>query len=369
MTFKKFCNHLSNGLVYNNDTHSFVAAPCCYFSDTEIISPDTSNNEISRLRRQWAIVDTNKTCGICLDAEASGMYSYRMASFDIMDGNSGDALEMLTISVNKKCNLACPSCGSHSSSRWYRENQRNGVQDAENIIMMHREDRSGDTTENFLRMLSIQDLSHVKYIKFGGGEPLMNDTHLRVLEMIPDPSRVVLQYTSNFSIMPSSAAMATWKKFSLVKWIASVDGHGDQFGFLRWPYEWEDFQQFWTKARTQAPDNVTFGIEHTLNPLNIYYYDRLREWFDTNMAENRYGDVSDFNLHGCTGVMSIAHTPPAVRDMVQQRYGWQHPVMRLLNHHPYSGDTQELTRYLDQIDEWRDSNWREIFPEVQQHYV
>jgi hypothetical protein len=356
-----FCRHLTNGLVYNNNTQSFTVSPCCYFNKTDIVQQD-----LTHYRSQWQKSDLQKNCRICIHAESTGLHSYRQASFEWLDG-IGDAIEFLTIAVNKKCNLACVSCDANSSSFWYQENIRNNIPQPKNIQKLHADDRQGEITKNFLSLLASQDLSKLKYIKFGGGEPLMTDTHLQVLKLVTNPENVTLQYTSNFSLMPSDKVFKEWEKFKLVKWVASVDGVGDQFSFLRWPYRWEKLNDFVKTAKHSVPGNIMFGVEHTLNPLNVFYFDRFQTWFDQTIATNKYGDPSDLNLHLCNGNLGIEQTPPALRNIIEDKFGTDHSVVSMLQQNPYQQHTT-MVKYLNQLDLLRCQQWRKIFPEVSGYF-
>jgi len=363
-----FCKFLNNGLVYNNNSDHFTVSPCCYFSKNYII--DTEGDAAKQLvqhKQKWLKEDFAKTCKLCIDAEKGGQYSYRQASFDQIN-NDHDQFAFLTIAVNKKCNLACASCDSHSSSFWYQENARHNITQSNSITQLHVEDKQGAVTEKFLSTLSTQDLSNVTYVKFGGGEPIMSNTHEQILTLLPHPEKTVIQYTSNFSLMPSNRVLDLWEKFKLVKWIASLDGVSEQFEFLRWPYQWKNLEKFIEQAKTSVPGNVMFGTEHTINPLNVYYFDQFQSWFKQNLGQNKHGDESDFNIHVCSGVMGLEHTPPLLREAVEKRYGADHSVVVALQQNPYSGTHKPMIRYLDQLDTWRSSDWRSIFPEVQEFF-
>lgn len=358
----EFCRFLKQGLVYNNDTTVFTVSPCCYYSKNY---PLTSAEQLNNYKQQWLAVD-HDACRLCLDMESAGQASYRQASFDLV--SPGDKLQVLTVAVNKQCNLACPSCDAGSSSFWYQENQRNGHEQSAGIHQLHEQNRQGVTDEHFVELLKEIDLSELRYIKFGGGEPLMSSIHAQILESIPCPEQVTVHYTSNFSIMPTASVLELWTRFRLVKWVASIDGIEDQFEFLRWPHTWIRINKLIDRAQEQVPHNTMFGVEHTLNPLNIFYYDRFKSWFDQEFGTNRYGDASDFNLHPCHGVLSIDNTPPELRRIISQRYGRDHPVVRMLDKHPYSGSTQAMVKYLDRLDQERNHDWRTTFSEVESYF-
>lgn len=363
-----FCRHLSNGLVYNNNTTAFTMSPCCFFAGENSVDPNKDlSMQLLTHRTSWLDAEVAIKCKICIDAEARSAHSYRLASFDIINGVK-NKLEFLTVAVNKKCNLACASCDSQSSSFWYQENIRNNILQPTQVHQLHQEDRQGVTTDKFISLLSDQDLSELKYIKFGGGEPLMTDTHEKVMALVPNPGKVTIQYTSNFSIMPNQSTLCTWEKFKLVKWIASLDGVEEQFSFLRWPYRWKKLQTFVVDAISQVPGNVMFGVEHTINPLNVFYFDQFEAWFDKHFASNRYGDRSDFNVHLCTGILGLEHTPLDLRKKIKNKYGENHQVSVALDQKPYSGSTKRLVHYLDQLDLQRGTSWRQIFPEIQEFF-
>jgi len=364
----KFCKFLKHGIVYNNDATEFTISPCCYFKKNYQISVDADiSAQINAYRKSWLEEDFNSTCKICLDAEFSGATSYRQASFDAVD--SSKDISFVTVAVNKKCNLACPSCGPHSSSFWYQQNIRDGVSHPTKIINLHQEDRAGIITEKFVDVFKSNEFRSIDYIKFGGGEPLMSSTHLEILKLINNPEQTTVQYTSNFSIEPTKEILDIWSRFRLIKWCASVDGINEQFELLRWPYKWSNFCKFKKQAWETVPGNVMFGIEHTLNPLNVWYFADFKQWFDREFAENRLGDKSDLNLHTCFGELGLEQTPPALRAALKNRFGSNHSVVLLLEKLPYNGSYSTMVNYLDNLDYRRQTNWRNTFKEVSDYFL
>tara|TARA_R110000851_G_scaffold150051_3_gene290847 strand:- start:1886 stop:2980 length:1095 start_codon:yes stop_codon:yes gene_type:complete len=362
----EFCRHLTNGLDYNNVAGEFTMSPCCYFAKQDVI--DSQKTNIAELRQSWQNSDLEKNCAICLHTESSGRGSYRTASFEMMKGQS-NKLQHLNVQINKQCNLACASCSSIHSSFWFQENQRNNIEQPLHIKNIHTKPKYEAIKDEFLSWLEKEDLSELKYIKFSGGEPLMSDLHLKVLALVDNPQQVSLQYTSNFSIMPTDTTFKVWEQFKLVKWIASIDGVGERFTFLRWPYDWKTLDPFAKQAKEKAPNNVMFGVEHTLNPLNIYYFDEFEQWYNQNLSTNRLGDKSDLNLHLCWGNLDIKYTPVKLRQKIVEKYNSDHTICSLVKDIPEPVEIQGLLDYLDNLDQWRNQNWREIFHDVQHHFA
>lgn len=365
---KNFCRFLDHGLVYNNDSVKFTVAPCCYFSHADSLDLHRDVAAQIKIARQgWQTADWNSTCAICIAQENSGQISYRQASFDMVPDDS-QGVVVLTVAVNKQCNLACASCGPEFSSFWFQQNTRDGIVHPKAVINLHRNDRSEALREKFVSTVQNSQFDNVRYIKFGGGEPLMSSTHEKILELVKNPSLVTVQYTSNFSIQPSTRVFDIWSKFRLIKWCASIDGTGDQFELLRWPYRWPDLERMISDMKSRVPHNVMFGVEHTLNPLNVWYFDRFQAWFDQHLAINRYGDPSDLNFHRCFGALDLTQTPPDLRRDLEIRVGSDNAVVRFLDQHPYSGSHDRLIMWMNELDQRRGHDWRKTFSEVSAYF-
>ena len=148
MTNQDFCKFFKNGLVINNNNSHMTVAPCCYYKTTNKINYLEKDFNLNSIKHHWLNSDVNTECEICNTHESSHLPSYRQASFDIIK-NETDQIVMLTVAVNKKCNLACVTCDAESSSFWFQENIRNGVVQSKEIIQIHQEDKEKITNENF----------------------------------------------------------------------------------------------------------------------------------------------------------------------------------------------------------------------------
>ena len=362
-----FCKFFEHGLVYNNNVVNFTVAPCCFYKNTHLIDPNKDiNDQLASARKQWLVDDVTQVCKICINHERSGIPSFRQAAETIVN-DSSSSIAMLTVAVNKTCNLACASCSSTHSSTWHQQNIANGVVDSYSVVQLHKNDHNHQVRDRFLSLIKDQNLEEINYIKFGGGEPLMNDTHQLILSMLPYPERVTIQYTSNFSIMPKKEILDLWSKFKLVRWSASLDGVGDRFEYLRWPYKWDKLSKFVKQALEQVPSNVMFGVEHTLNPLNILYFDEFQTWFDKEFSQNRQGDRTNLDIHQAHGKIALDKTTVAMREHVVQLYGNEHKISNLINQIPVVDPTSML-KYLDQLTKWRGVDWATVFPEAAKYY-
>jgi MoaA/NifB/PqqE/SkfB family radical SAM enzyme len=365
---QKFCKFLDQGIQYNNNNTDFTIAPCCYFGKTYLLDPNKDiTSQYLEHRKKWSNEDFTDTCRVCIEHEKLGMESYRQASFKIVPDHS-EKVSMITVAVNKECNLACPQCGSHSSSFWYRENKRHGIEEKQEIINYHVDNHKGKITEKFISLFDSEHFSNVNYVKFGGGEPLMTDTHIRIIEKLKNKSDIELQYTSNFSIMPSEEVVNLWKQFKVVKWMASIDGVGDRFALLRWPHTWNKLQSLTERAIKETPDNVVFGVEHTLNMLNAYYYDEMEDWFYNHFCKDAPQRRGVFNLHNVIGRLSLAEIPKELREKIANKFGEDHLITKTVQNEEIK-DPKYSVQYLDLLDRQRSTTWRSVFAEVENHYA
>ena len=344
-----FCRFLSNGCSLELRNSQIYVKPCCWFRGAvPFKGPET-------LKTLHTIDSWVSGCNVCKQQEQSGMFSFRQASFqiapDLPDGN----ITTLDINLDFECNAACIICDAKSSTLWSKELKRFNIEHTPT-------DSTGKDRVNDI--LSSLDLSHVTRVKFFGGEPLFNELHVNILEYFPNPSNIEIWYTTNASIYPSQKVLDLWAKFKLVYFEASLDGIGEQFDYIRWPLKWDRVEKNLLRLKAEAPVNLLFRINHTLNPFNVFYYDRLVEWVDTHFATNRLGDKTEINIHPCWGTWDLSKTPLALRNDMEPNS----PAFNLLQNTPVNIDLSSISDFIKQWEPRRKNNWKETFPEIVKYF-
>lgn len=370
---KKFCNFLGNGLFISNRSSDLKISPCCFYQSPTIIKD--IHNSIKNLDSQInLLLETSSkqnhyhsACDICVQQEKSNIPSYRQSSFAYKSYKS-NKIVALTIDIDRKCNLACASCNENDSSLWFKEKQKLNVPMKESIHQMHQ-NNTDEKLSHIIDAVCKLDLSKVEWIKFGGGEPLLSNTHiyfLHELKKIVDVSNITLNYTSNYSIVPNTSTFALWKQFKKIELSGSIDGVYDQFHFLRWPFKFDKLVNNLQMLYKQSPSNVEFKIEHTVNPLNIFYYDELQKFVFNNFKTNSSGNLTTINIHPCWGDLGLSHVHPSVIEITKEKLGDDHKVVKLaeqsINH------TKLNVSYLDMLDKMRGTSWRKLFCDVEKYY-
>jgi sulfatase maturation enzyme AslB (radical SAM superfamily) len=352
----KFCRFLSNGYsVSLVQDGNLVVTPCCWYRGSIPIDQDV---ELNREIKFNSITTWTPGCEVCRLQELAGQQSFRQTSFDIISDVEDNLPIALDINIDLNCNAACVICGPQLSSTWSKQ--------LTNRKMIHIKPNL-NYKDQLGQFLNNTDLSKVQRIKFFGGEPLLTNTHVDILNKLPDPSKVEIWYTTNASIMPTLDILDLWSKFHLVFFEASIDGIGDQFNYIRWPLTWKLIEKNLLELKKIAPINTLFRINHTLNPFNIFYYDRLEEWVNEKFSTNRLGDPTEINIHPCWGDWALDRTPAKLREKIHAKYK-DHDISKILAMTSNeSFDTViQFTKTWDII---RKNNWKEVFPEIVEYFI
>ena len=343
----KFCGFLSNGLSVNLTKSGLEARPCCWFRGNAKFETKLNFDHIK---------DWTKHCEVCHQQELAGQKSFRQSSFDIVDPTL-QGLQALDINIDFNCNAACVICDEEASSLWAKQ------------IKKHKsiEITVDYNYRNYLdKILSTLDLRQLRRIKFFGGEPFFTTSHIQVLEKIPNPENVCIWYTTNASILPDQTTVGLWKKFKLVYYEASIDAVDDQFDYLRWPLQWNKVSQNLLTLKQQAPVNLLFRFNHTLNPFNIFYYERFEQWVENNLSKNRLGDPTEINIHPCWGTWGLSKTPQELRQLVLDKYG-DHEICSILLQQPIE-DHGPIIDFVEQWEPIRKNAWKTCFPEIIKYF-
>ena len=345
----KFCRFLSNGYSFQLDQNKLIQRPCCWYRGGVEFGQPNNFNEINT----WTT-----GCQVCQYQEDAGQHSFRQASFDIIPDVDHTKPVALDINLDLTCNAACVICGPDYSSTWSKQMSNN------NVIHIKANYDYQPSLDHILNSLDLFNLSRVKFF---GGEPLLTDSHLQVLRKIPNPQEVELWYTTNASVVPTQEIFDIWSAFKLVYVEASIDGIDSQFDYLRWPLPWNKIQDNLFKMRSEGPTNILFRINHTLNPLNVYYYNRLEQWVADQFAYNKVGDPVEINIHPSWGTWALGRTPIPLRTDIYEIYP-NHQISNMLKQSAEL-DYQPILNFTKTWDPIRKNDWQSAFPEIVKYFV
>ena len=342
------CRLLSNGYKFNIDQNSIISyRPCCHFTESQKLDSTAAQHQEYRERLNAINSYESSTCNHCnFQEDAKLRNTFRNLSFSVVpdDAELGDA-SYLEISTDNTCNGGCIMCGPWHSSYWQNELKQFHIKPAQDPID---------------QILSFIDINKTRKILFLGGEPFLSDTDTKILPLIPNPELVGIQYTTNGSIYPSQFHIDLWSKFQSVVITFSLDGIGDRFDYIRYPLKWNQVEKNVIRMLTELPSNVQFKLNHTVNILNLYYYDEFKDWYDRVILSKRSVDLF---FTPCSEILSPNQVPDKLFNRLLTKYGEDSKVIRTVTHNNFNDQTRLLT-YLSELDARRGLNWRQVFPEI-----
>lgn len=308
--------------------------PCCWYKGPDLRTFDVTEKE------EWL-----PGCHVCKEQEQAGHHSYRQSSFEII----AEERTYLDVAIDYECNAACVICGPELSTTWEKLVTNKKVLEIKTNLNFDSE---------LFEILATQDLDSCQRIKFSGGEPFLTKTYRHVLDRVSRPEEVTVWFTTNGSVELDNETFEYLSKFKNVFYEASIDGIDSQFNYLRWPLLWDKVSNNLIKLRENAPGNFLFRIGHTVNPFNVFYYDRLEQWVENNLKTNREGDATDINIHPCWGTWALGRTPDKLRAVIKNE-----EINQLLKTQS-NLDITPLKEFVNKWDPIRKTNWKATFPEI-----
>jgi len=278
--------------------HQFIdptgrVKPCCRFA--EKYRPNENNLNEKTLSDvfygEWMNDIRNKMlrgekidgCIRCYQEEDSGKRSLRERYRDNKDlpidklvDIDNPKLGWVELAISNDCNLACRMCDSRYSWKWFKEEQAIYGKTWNDI------EKSKSDIANIYPF--INDLVH---IKFTGGEPLMTkDQWLLVDKLLAerDCSEILLNYSTNCTIMPKDKWIEKWSKFKKVEFALSFDSANKQESeYIRWPADYHTTETV-TKKFLELKQTHGFQVflRSTISILNIWYIPESMQWWYDN---------------------------------------------------------------------------------------
>ena len=276
---KNFCVNpyyaLSSG-IFTEDR------PCCVLRPYDDVEPDRST-----LQKQFDDGEYSKFCETCWRDEKNGVVSKRIQDNQSLIRNTNKDLETLyeerhsetmlsfQYKASNLCNLKCKTCHSSDSSRWYNEDKHFG-----------RTSYNGINT-NDPNKISDEHLQSLVFLEILGGEPFLDNSHMRLLERLigVGNTRLQISYQTNGQQMPNEKLSKLLEWFPNITISLSVDATHKVFDYMRYPGKWEKLVDTLSKFKA---NNWHVSAYCTLSNMNVFYFDYLFEWGMKNFAINEF---------------------------------------------------------------------------------
>jgi len=262
---------------------------CCWIKDSDGNKPRKKPTSTAKKYLHSAFINEvrqalengieHPACEKCWVDESQGKISKRIGieknEYIDWHANTGD-LVYLTLFVGNKCNLACRTCGSHSSTGWFKEH--NYIRNDSN------NQQPGFEDDPHLKPFDSFDidvpLDKLQYLEVLGGEPFYELEHVKFIERIcreADPKNVSLFYSTNGTKTIDPDIEKMFSKFKKIIISFSIDAVYKPFEYIRTLGKWDQVEE--TISYWKSHPNVQLQNHATMSILNIMYITDLYNYF------------------------------------------------------------------------------------------
>jgi MoaA/NifB/PqqE/SkfB family radical SAM enzyme len=280
---KHFCILPWAGIETRTDSRACV---CCVMQEpiedvdlrVNTISDAWNSQHLAEIRQSFLTGTARESCSNCWHEENSGIVSRRQQELYRYKDRITDLLAThdyptyVDLKLGNICNSKCRICTSFASSKWAKEQIDQGSVSAKDHLIRGRWPRENT---KFWQDLE-NNIEHITSIDMFGGEPLMIQEHIRVLERCVEKgvaNNISLSYNTNGTIY-NPDLIAIWKEFKEVQLLFSIDGIGERFNYLRYPGLWNEVEANIHRYKK----HTKIGLFCTISAFNIWYIPEVCDW-------------------------------------------------------------------------------------------
>lgn len=370
---KAFCYEIVKNQAFWSHNRSVAYNPCSFYEGfiDQDITPDQSWFGANH-KKIINIVNSDELvpgCHRCYSEEQAGRVSRRQAAAknyeNFLNSADLDSIELgpegLDYSVGNLCNLRCVICHPANSSSWIPDYQKIYPDRDITQYLYHKQEQQAITDDLYL--------ANIKNIHFhGGGEPLMSNAHLDLLKRVNHVKGlgdVRVCYNSNGTHRVSHEVLEIWQQCRLIEIYFSIDDVCDRFEYQRTGAKWLDVTENISWFKSNMPHNHMFNINCVWSYLNLYYLDELWDWWQQNLASNRYGDPCNLIFQKAIGPFAVNHLNVSVLATLRSKYHDNQTLLNLLADIKVDDHIghDAFWHMIEKIDHVRKTDFRTICPE------
>jgi len=378
--------------VYQGDTvcvlpwiHKYVnpqglVMPCCVGNENyplgNINESDLDDISTIKIQQQMLAGQRPDACSTCWYKEDVGIKSNRQTvnkKFAQYSDQKNFILRHLDIRLSNKCNLKCRMCSGKFSNRIAQEE-----------IKLYRNTKYKDEVLDkdlvHKQLQYIEDnISTINSVYFAGGEPLINEEHYSILNLLIKHNRtdIHIDYNTNFSLLSFKKfdVLEYWKQFSNINLAASIDLIGTQSNYVRNGVDYEVLEQNYHAIKDFT--NINFSISSVLSLYNIFNLpDLQKRWLDLGLDCNKINFQplvapeeqsiavlpNKYKQHAKAVILSHIEYLEDFYDSKSLIKGW-HQALEFMTTTDNTNLLTEFFRLNDDKDRYRNQTFEDYFPE------
>ena len=342
---------------------------------------DIRNSDLLKDTRQHIL--QNKwpaQCKRCFQEESSGNISRRLRYLetykDIVEdiyfktNNDGSInpddffLCDYEIRLGNICNLKCRMCWPGESNYWFKEFKEtvgnsftigNTKYNSKNIDWFNN-------SELLNQLMKKENLQHAKMLSFSGGEPLLYDDHILILEKAIEydcAKNIQLDYATNGTIS-NTKLLNIWEKFKQVTVTVSVDDLYEKNEYIRYPSNWSNIEKVLLEYNIFASKpNIKIFLGTTIQIYNILSINGIKEYISKNIPNVEFvyhflQNPKEFCITSLPNKIKKIMTP-IINDS---------NIVTFMNSENTESYFDKFVARTEQMDKYRKNNFKQIFPEL-----
>ena len=391
MNSNTFCMHPFTGLATREDG---AVKACCrshtvgYIQD-QSLEEIWNNDTMKRIRHQVLNGERPAECAPCFNLEDQGVESLRQrhiagvipearitlypTAISTMREDYSMPFEIPTIEIkmNNLCNLKCRMCNPMDSTSWNDWQEVEGHYKKEDNFLVQKIIDLNLQKKPFLDSFVDTDnwwasfkklLPYFRRVEFAGGEPLMDPTHYKILDMLAlYGNNIEIKYATNLTMLGKNnrTVWQYWPKFKSVAVNVSIDGIGDSYEYVRGNASWAELinnikqiQTIPNVSRIVGAVAVQVSNVLVLDKMIKYFLDDIGIVFYTNMVQ--YPNVLSAQVLPAELKVLAINRLSAIRLQVPTfKYVIENPILLNLTYQQIDGIINFLNAK-DQSDKWKD---------------
>ena len=369
---KYFCYEIYKNLAILSHNGEIKYNPCCSFkgyikTSSEFDLTDVWNSpEHLEIKRHVENDIPIAGCQTCYTAESQGIESRRQGSKKLYEEFHQDVeIDLagptgIDYSVGNLCNLKCVICGPGSSSQWVPDYQK--LYPTFNIApFQYKKNEQLEISDPAL-------LKNIKHVHFhGGGEPLLSENHVRLLQKIQQVkglSDVRVSYNTNGTQIVSDEILQLWEQCRLIELYFSIDDVGDRFNYQRTGADWDKVVATMNWFYINMPHNHMFNINCTWSYLNFFYLNEVWDWWNKNFSSNRYGDPTGLIFQKANLGFELTHLSQSCHNLLQHKFQNYDKLLSLINSVRVSDCPHDVFwKNISALDQIRGADFKSLHPE------